>query len=59
MEPGFVLDYSYGAILPLRWTEGSVEKNFLGNVKTKGRRQIPITADRCTRCGYLDLYARP
>lgn len=59
MESGLVLDYSYGAILPLQWMEGAAEKNFLGNIKTKGRRRIAITAERCTRCGYLELYARP
>ncbi len=58
MEVGFVADYSYAAILPERWTEGSFEKSFLGNLKVKGRRQIEITTDRCTRCGYLEYYAR-
>jgi len=57
-EPGLVLDYSYGTILPLKWMEGAAEKGFLGNIKTKGRRQFPITADRCTRCGHLELFAR-
>jgi hypothetical protein len=58
MESGFVPDYSYASILPLKWMEGAAEKGLLGNIKTKGRRQIAITAERCIRCGYLELYAR-
>ncbi|MBV8837072.1 MAG: hypothetical protein JO000_11070 [Alphaproteobacteria bacterium] len=58
MEAGFVPDYSYGAILQAKWTEGAPEKSFLGNMKIKGRRQIALAADRCTRCGYVELYAR-
>ncbi|HMK80735.1 MAG TPA: hypothetical protein VK438_13855 [Xanthobacteraceae bacterium] len=58
MESGFVPDYSYATILPQRWTEGPVNKSFLGNLKVKGRRQLPVTADRCTKCGYLEFYAR-
>jgi len=58
MEGGFVPDYSYANILQQRWTEGRFEKSFLGNLKVRGRRQLPVTADRCTKCGYLEFYAR-
>jgi len=52
-------DATYGALLQANWTEGVPEKNFLGGLKVKGRRQIALTAERCTRCGYIELYARP
>ena len=59
METGFIPDASYGAILLSNWTEGAAEKNFLQSIKLKGRRQIPLTAERCTQCGFVELYARP
>lgn len=58
-ETGFVPDASYGAVLLSNWTEGAPEKNWLQSVKLKGRRQIPLTAERCTKCGYVEIYARP
>jgi hypothetical protein len=58
MEPGVLPDFSYGSIQPLKWVEGPPEKGLLRNLKTKGKRQFDISAARCTRCGYLDLYAR-
>jgi len=30
MESGFVPDYSYASILPLKWMEGAAEKGLLG-----------------------------
>jgi len=58
MEAGFVPDFSYGVVLQASWTEGTPDKNFLGSIKVKGRRQIPLSADRCPRCGYVEIYAR-
>jgi hypothetical protein len=60
MELGYIPDFSYAAVLRTKWTEGEPEKNFLGSsLKLKGKRQIEITTDRCTKCGYLESYARP
>lgn len=58
MESGFIPDFNYGSVLELKWVEGPPEKGLLRNLKTKGKRQFAISTDRCTRCGYLDLYAR-
>jgi hypothetical protein len=58
MESGLIPDFSYGSVLQLKWVEGQPEKGLVGNLKTKGKRQFFISADRCTRCGYLDLYAK-
>ena len=58
LEQGFVPDMGYAAVFPMRWQAGRPEKNFLGSVKTMGRRQIPVTAHRCTKCGFLEFYAR-
>jgi hypothetical protein len=59
MEAGFIPDFSYGTILQSNWFAGDAEKSWRGSIKTSGKRQIVITTDRCTKCGYLESYARP
>lgn len=58
MEEGFVLDSSRYGIGVSRWVEGTPEKSLWHGMKTKGKRQMDVTTYRCTRCGYLELYAR-
>lgn len=58
MEEGFVRDsYEHQARTPL-WIEGHPEKSFWSGVRTKGKRQLEVATWRCTRCGYLEQYAR-
>ena len=59
MEPGFVPDVGYGSIQASKWVQGDPEKGWTGNVKTKDRLNLPISVERCTRCGFLEFYARP
>jgi hypothetical protein len=59
METGFIPDCTQGGFIEGRWTEGQPEKGFLGGIKVSGKRQIVITTDRCTKCGYLESYAMP
>jgi hypothetical protein len=59
MQPGFMPDVGYGSIQAGRWVEGAPEKGWTGNVKTRGRLNIVISAERCTACGFLELYAKP
>jgi hypothetical protein len=60
MEQGFIPDVAYGAILQLTWHRGEPESRmFLGGIKLKPHQQLPVTADRCTKCGLLKLYAVP
>ena len=56
MTTGYLLDNSQ-APKPLEWVEGAPEKSFWSGVKLKGRRRFPVVADRCERCGFLELYA--
>jgi len=58
MEPGFIPDVSYGAVLKAAWLEGTPDKGVFGSLKTRGKRRIDITTHRCTSCGYLESYAR-
>ena len=58
MMEGFTLDISNGARLASSWVAGKPEKSFLGSVKIGEKEQHPIQTFRCTKCGYLELYAR-
>jgi hypothetical protein len=58
MEPGFVVDQSYGTAEASEWVEGPVEKSFWTGVKLRGRDRRRIDTYRCVRCGYLESYAR-
>jgi Domain of unknown function (DUF6487) len=64
MEEGFIPDVSYGAVLQLAWHPGTPEdKKILGlksgGVKLNMKESVKITARRCTKCGFLKLYAKP
>jgi hypothetical protein len=56
MEPGYVMDESYGRRLPSKWVEGVPEYWFF-NLKTRGKRQLEIATYRCRNCGFLESYA--
>ena len=59
MQSGFIPDFSYGSVQASSWYEGEPDKNWMGNIKIKGRPSIPISSERCVECGFLELYARP
>ena len=59
MYPGFIPDYSYGAVLAGAWYEGVPEKGLLGSIKMKGKQPYMITTYRCSACGFLENYAHP
>jgi len=56
MTTGYLLDAGQ-AHKASEWIEGAPEKSFWTGLKFKGRRRFTIVADRCERCGYLELYA--
>ena len=56
-QSGFLMDRDYGTQAPSEWVEGAVESSFWTGVKTRGRERKRIETSRCTRCGYLELYA--
>jgi hypothetical protein len=62
MEEGFIPDMAYGVILQLAWQRGIPEDvKILGlkrGVKLNVKESVKITARRCTKCGFLKLYAR-
>jgi hypothetical protein len=64
MEEGFIPDHSYAQVLQLVWQRGEPEplKFFgmsSGSIGLRKEDDLNVTAKRCTRCGYLKLYALP
>jgi hypothetical protein len=59
MVAGVMPDFSYNQVLQSKWIEGPMPKtNWLGKPKSEFK-QVPIIAHRCSKCGFLELYANP
>ena len=58
MEEGFLADNTYGGFLPGQWVQGEPKKSFWGGITVRGKVKIQIATYRCTRCGYLESYAK-
>jgi len=56
MTTGFLLDHKDHP-RETEWIEGTPEKSFWSGLNLKNRRRFPVVADRCERCGFLELYA--
>jgi hypothetical protein len=59
MEEGVIPDFGHGQVYIGSWQEGAAERNWLGSLKVRHKTRHPITAYRCTSCGYLECYAKP
>ena len=57
-KEGFLLDRAHNSARVGHWAEGAPEFWFLGLLKMRGRRKLPVEAWRCTKCGLLESYAR-
>ncbi len=61
LERGFIPDAAYAQVVQLTWHRGAPERaTFLGlgnGVKREMKQCLAIAADRCTNCGFLELYA--
>jgi hypothetical protein len=57
LEDGFMMDRGdRDRVKPATGVEGEPEKSFWSGTKTKGKRQLPVAALRCPRCGRIELY---
>jgi hypothetical protein len=56
-QEGFLLDEGYISKHAVRWVAGPPEQSFF-SLKLRGRALFHVEADRCLRCGRLELYAR-
>jgi hypothetical protein len=62
MEEGFLPDIAHGQVWELGWQRGPAEPaRILGisNGVKLAKGNLAVTALRCTRCGFLKLYAKP
>jgi len=58
MEEGFLGDEGRGSRELVTWVEGKLELGIFLHPKNLGNRiRLPVNALRCTKCGYLELYA--
>ncbi|HMA21563.1 MAG TPA: hypothetical protein VKO87_12220 [Gemmatimonadaceae bacterium] len=58
MEPGHVPDTGHGVVLQSSWAPGlPVVQRFFGGIKYSKKHLIPLIAWRCSRCGYVELFA--
>jgi hypothetical protein len=57
MVAGFIPDQTYGAVLAPNWYEGEPEKKLFFGVRIAGKTSHPVTAFRCSGCGFIELYA--
>ena len=57
MEEGFVPDFAHSTILIGSWHAGKPKKSFLRRTDVSFKDGIPIGAFRCSKCGFLELYA--
>jgi hypothetical protein len=59
MEEGFMPDFAhYQLVRPVTWVEGKPDHSFWTGTSIGDKRQLNVTAYRCTACGYLEFYAR-
>lgn len=56
MAEGFVLSERQGMRAVSSWSEGAPQETWFG-IKLKGK-PIKVQTWRCTRCGFLESYAR-
>jgi hypothetical protein len=58
MQEGWTLDNTHGARAVSSWVEGEPQKSIWVGVKLEGRTPMEITSWRCTRCGFIEHYAK-
>ena len=57
MEEGFIPDYGYGEKHAAGWHPGAPDKKWWG-LKVDKKVMRRIESFRCTKCGYLENYAK-
>lgn len=56
MAEGFIPVDKHDIPQSLGWVAGPAKKGWWGNVKVP-TKPVPITAYRCTKCGFVEHYA--
>jgi hypothetical protein len=58
MQEGFILDLTYGGTRVSQWVVGKPEWSFWTGMKVGDKEKREIESYRCTKCGFLESYAR-
>ena len=58
MSEGFILDTTDGARKVANWVEGAPERSMWLGVKLRKKAMYEIQTWRCSRCGFLESYAK-
>ena len=59
MTEGFIVDHGdYGAAHVSTFQSGPPQRSFWTGLKQDKKEQIAVTTMRCSRCGYLENYAK-
>jgi hypothetical protein len=58
MVEGLVIDSTYGGRKVSSWVEGAPVRSFWLGIKLPTKSPLEIQSYRCTRCGYLENYAK-
>ncbi len=58
MEEGVLTDAAGSATYQSTWMSGHPESTFWLALNLEGKAVYPVVTYRCTRCGYLESYAR-
>jgi hypothetical protein len=57
MERGYLPDIAHGMVMRASWNPGEPEvRRFIGGIKWKPKESLPVTAYRCVKCGFVELY---
>lgn len=57
MEPGWIVDWSYGVAMRQQWHPGEPERSFWTGLKLQKGQLVTVTTYQCPSCGYLESYA--
>ena len=59
MDPGYLADGGHGLNVEVaKWVGGAPDVRWHG-LSTEGHDQIPLSAYRCAKCGYVEFRAIP
>jgi predicted nucleic-acid-binding Zn-ribbon protein len=59
MVQGFTFESEGPRRMVSSWVEGAPEKAFWHSAKVSAEKCVPVGSFRCSKCGFLELYARP
>ena len=58
MVTGYIADRNAGWYEPTKWFPGELDLDWAKGVKKSSVPPLLVVTDRCTRCGYLESFAR-